>query len=51
MFSREEYEREHKEELEQRRKELAKILEQEQFIPKNRAERRKVMKSRRNNGK
>ena len=50
MFSREEYEREHKEELEQRRKELAKILE-EQFIPRNRAERRKAIKRRMNNGK
>ena len=51
MFSREEYEREHKEELEQRRKELAKILEQEQFLPRNRAERRKAIKRRMNNGK
>lgn len=50
MFSREEYERENKEELEQRRKELAKILEQEQFIPRNRAERRKAMRNRRNKG-
>lgn len=51
MFSREEFEREHKEELEQRRKELSKILEQDKFIPRNRAERRKSMKNRRNNGK
>ncbi len=51
MFSREEYEREHKEELEQRRKELAKELEKDKFIPRNRTERRKAMKRRRNNGK
>lgn len=43
MFSREEYEKEHKEELEQRRKELANILEQDKFIPKNREERRRVV--------
>lgn len=51
MFSIEEYEREHKEEIEQRRKELTNILEQENFKPRNRAERRKAMKNRRNNGK
>lgn len=44
MFSREEYEKEHKEEIEQRRKELVNILEQENFKPRNRAERRKEMK-------
>lgn len=42
MFSREEFERIHKEELEQRRKELAKILDEENFAPINRAEKRKA---------
>lgn len=46
MFSREEFERTHKEEIEQRRKELAKILEQYNPKPRNRAERRKAMKRR-----
>lgn len=46
MFSREEFERTHKEEIEQRRKELAKILEQDNPKPRNRAERRKAMKRR-----
>lgn len=46
MFSKEEFERMHKEEIEQRKKELAKILEQENPKPRNRAERRKAMKRR-----
>jgi len=43
------FEREHKEEMEERVRELAKELKKDKFIPRNRAERRKAMKNRRNN--